>query len=50
MIKAVKLLSLLILLLLLSTYYPTYKIRNTNLIFTIKNVEIENNKVLDSNE
>ena len=48
MIKAVKLLSLLILLLLLSTYYPTYKIRNTILIFTIKNVEVENNKVLDS--
>ena len=50
MIKAVKLLSLLILLLLLSTYYPTYKIRNTILIFTIKNVEVENNKVLDSNK
>ena len=48
MIKAVKLLSLLILLLLLSTYYPTYKIRNTILIFTIKNVEVENNKVLNS--
>ena len=48
MIKPVKLSSLLILLLLLSTYYPAHKIRNTNFVFTIENIEVENNKVLDS--
>ncbi len=48
MIKPVKLSSLLILLLLLSTFYPTYKIRNINFIFTIKNIEVENNKILNS--
>ena len=50
MTKSVKLSSLLILFLLLSTYYPTYKIRGANFIFTIKNIKVENNKILDSKQ
>ncbi len=50
MIKSVKLSSLLLLFLLLSTYYPTYKIPGKNFIFTIKNIEVENNKILDSKD
>ena len=50
MTKSVKLSSLLLLFLLLSTYYPTYKIGNTNFIFTIRNIKVENNNILDSNE
>ena len=48
MSKSVKLSGLLILFLLLSTYYPTYKIKGANFIFTIKNVKVENNKILNS--
>jgi len=48
MINPIRLLSLLMLFFLLSTYSPTYKTENASFIFTIKNIEIENNKILDS--
>tara|TARA_B100000965_G_scaffold50526_1_gene37214 strand:- start:102 stop:770 length:669 start_codon:yes stop_codon:yes gene_type:complete len=48
MIKPIRFLSLIILLLLLSTYSPTYKQNNLNLIFPIKDIKIKNIKILDS--
>mgnify|MGYP003951849269 CR=1 FL=1 len=48
MIRPIKFLSLLILFLLLSTYSPTYKNDNLSLIFPIKNIKIENNKILET--
>ena len=43
MTRPVKILVLLILLLLLSTYSPTYKTDNPIFIFTIQDIKIENN-------
>ena len=48
MTRPVKILLLLILLLLLSTYSPTYKTDNPIFIFTIQDIKIENNKILNS--
>ena len=48
MTRPVKILVLLILLLLLSTYSPTYKTDNPIFIFTIQDIKIENNKILNS--
>jgi len=48
MINPIRLLSLLMLFFLLSTYSPNYKTDNGSFIFTIKNIELENNKILDS--
>ena len=50
MIKSIRFLSLLIVFLLLSTYYPTYKNDSLSLIFPIKKIKKENNKILEKNE
>ncbi len=46
--KSIKLSSFLILFLLLSTYNPTYKFKVKNSIFIIKDIKIENNKILNT--
>ncbi len=50
MTKAVKLSCLALLLLLLSTFSPVLQNKETGFIFDIKNIEIENNKILKSKE
>mgnify|MGYP001230510399 CR=1 FL=1 len=48
MIRPIRFLSLSILFLLLSTYFPTYKNETISNLFPIKNIKIENNKALNS--
>ncbi len=50
MIKAVKLSCFAILLFLLSTFSPSFQNREIGFLFNIKNIEIENNKILNSKE
>ena len=44
-----KFLCITLFLILFTTYTPNYKSKNKSLIFPIKNIEIVNNKVIDSN-
>ena len=46
MIKSSKILSLILFFTLLSTYSPNYESNQKNFFFPIKNIEIENNKVI----
>ena len=43
-----KILRILFFLIIFTTYVPNYKYKHKSLIFPIKNIEIENNKVVDS--
>ena len=44
--KKTKVISLIILFILISTFNPTYKSQTTSFFFPLKNIEIQNNKLI----